>query len=170
MKYKIVCFCLRLFLSPFCFCHRGTVCNILISQEMPQSQPVIFNPDFYVEKLRHEKPQVFTELLLSNISRLIDLPGAEFAQLQGEAELKLPTSTGFLRLPNFLKRKGKQKTNNLTSSAANHLEGKVRGAFRTNQSLVMKCLVNEGEKSSFTKDFEHGYNDETLSHNKPFEQ
>ncbi|KAM9449737.1 rho GTPase-activating protein 19 [Clarias gariepinus] len=86
---------------------RGTVCNILISQEMPQSQPVIFNPDFYVEKLRHEKPQVFTELLLSNISRLIDLPGAEFAQLQGEAELKLPTSTGFLRLPNFLKRKEK---------------------------------------------------------------
>ncbi|XP_046699544.1 rho GTPase-activating protein 19 [Silurus meridionalis] len=86
---------------------RGTVCNIVISQEMPHSQPVIFNPDFFVEKLRHEKPQVFTELLLSNISRLIDLPGAEFAQLQGEADLKLPASTGFLRLPNFLKRKEK---------------------------------------------------------------
>ncbi|KAK3507416.1 hypothetical protein QTP70_019653 [Hemibagrus guttatus] len=87
--------------------HRGTVCNIVISQDMPQSQPVIFNPDFYVEKLRHEKPQVFTELLLSNISRIIDLPGAEFAQLQGEADLKLPASSGFLRLPNFLKRKEK---------------------------------------------------------------
>ncbi|XP_053475560.1 rho GTPase-activating protein 19 [Ictalurus furcatus] len=86
---------------------RGTVCNIVISQEMPQSQPVIFNPDFFVEKLRHEKPLVFTELLLSNISRLIDLPGAEFAQLQGETDLKLPASTGFLRLPNFLKRKEK---------------------------------------------------------------
>lgn len=90
--------------------HRGTVCNIVISQDMPQSQPVIFNPDFYVEKLRHEKPQVFTELLLSNISRIIDLPGAEFAQLQGDADLKLPASTGFLRLPNFLKRKGEHLT------------------------------------------------------------
>ncbi|XP_072526466.1 rho GTPase-activating protein 19 [Salminus brasiliensis] len=86
---------------------RGTVCNIVISQEMHQNQPVIFNPDFFVEKLRHEKPQVFTELLLSNVTRLIDLPGAEFAQLQGEAEIKLPASTGFLRLPNFLKRKDK---------------------------------------------------------------
>ncbi|XP_076867734.1 rho GTPase-activating protein 19 [Brachyhypopomus gauderio] len=86
---------------------RGTVCNIVISQEMHQTQPVIFNPDFFVEKLRHERPQVFTELLLSNITRLIDLPGAEFAQLQGEAELKLPAPTGFLRLPTFLKRKEK---------------------------------------------------------------
>ncbi|XP_062864565.1 rho GTPase-activating protein 19 [Trichomycterus rosablanca] len=86
---------------------RGTVCNIVISQEMHQSQPVIFNPDFFVEKMRHERPQVFTELVLSNISRLIDLPGAEFAQLQGEVESKLPASTGFLRLPSFLKRKEK---------------------------------------------------------------
>ncbi|KAG9260119.1 rho GTPase-activating protein 19 [Astyanax mexicanus] len=86
---------------------RGTVCNIVISQEMPQNQPVIFNPDFFVEKLRHEKPHVFTELLLSNVTRLMDLPGAEFSQLQGESELKLPASTGFLRLPNFLKRKEK---------------------------------------------------------------
>ncbi|KAL6466401.1 hypothetical protein MHYP_G00242050 [Metynnis hypsauchen] len=86
---------------------RGTVCNIVISQEMHQNQPVIFNPDFFVEKLRHEKPQVFVELLLSNITRLIDLPGAEFAQLQGEADPKLPVSTGFLRLPSFLKRKDK---------------------------------------------------------------
>uniref|UniRef100_A0A4W4HN47 Rho GTPase-activating protein 19 n=1 Tax=Electrophorus electricus TaxID=8005 RepID=A0A4W4HN47_ELEEL len=83
------------------------LCNIIISQEMHQTQPVIFNPDFFVEKLRHERPQVFTELLLSNITRLIDLPGAEFSQLQGEADLKLPVSTGFLRLPSFLKRKEK---------------------------------------------------------------
>ncbi|XP_066516882.1 rho GTPase-activating protein 19 isoform X2 [Hoplias malabaricus] len=86
---------------------RGTVCNIVISQDMPQKQPVIFNPDFFVEKLRHERPQVFTELLLSNVTRLIDLPGVEFAQLQGEADPKLPASAGFLRLPNFLKRKEK---------------------------------------------------------------
>lgn len=92
---------------------------------MPQSQPVIFNPNFFVEKLRHEKPQVFSELLLSNISRLIDLPGAEFAQLQGEADLRLPASTGFLRLPNFLKRKGEH----LTSSVDNPFKANVANAW-----------------------------------------
>ncbi|XP_030628099.1 rho GTPase-activating protein 19-like [Chanos chanos] len=87
---------------------RSTVCNIVIKHE-PHSQahPVIFNPDFFVEKLRHEKPDMFTELVLSNITRLIDLPGAEFAQLQGEVDPKLPTASGFFRSFNFLKRKGK---------------------------------------------------------------
>ncbi|XP_063047853.1 rho GTPase-activating protein 19 isoform X2 [Engraulis encrasicolus] len=74
----------------------------------PRAQPVIFNPDFFVEKLRHEEPDVFTELVLSNITRLIDLPGVEFAQLLGEVESKgSASSTGFLRSLNFLKRKEK---------------------------------------------------------------
>lgn len=69
---------------------------------------VIFNPDFFVEKLRHENPDVFLELVLSNISRLIDLPGTEFAQLLGEEGPKTPTggNGGFFRSFNFLKRKG----------------------------------------------------------------
>ncbi|KAG9346149.1 hypothetical protein JZ751_007967 [Albula glossodonta] len=86
---------------------RGTVCNVVISQEVcPRGrQPIIFNPDFFVEKLRHEKLDVFTELVLSNITRLIDLPGTEFAQLLGEIDPKVPNSGGFFR--NFLKRKDK---------------------------------------------------------------
>ena len=77
------------------------------SQEKPNtSQPVIFNPDFFVERLRHEHPQAFADLVLSNITRLIDLPGDEFAQLTGESEAKVPSATGFLRSFNFLKRKG----------------------------------------------------------------
>lgn len=71
--------------------------------------PVIFNPDFFVEKLRHENPDVFLELVLSNITRLIDLPGTEFAQLIGEEGPKTPTggNGGFFRSFNFLKRKDK---------------------------------------------------------------
>ncbi|XP_071761553.2 rho GTPase-activating protein 19-like [Centroberyx gerrardi] len=87
---------------------RGTVCSVVISQETAStSQPVIFNPDFFVERLRHERPQAFTDLVLSNITRLIDLPGDEFAQLTGEAEPRLPSHSGFLRSFNFLKRKDK---------------------------------------------------------------
>lgn len=71
--------------------------------------PVIFNPDFFVEKLRHESPDVFLELVLSNITRLIDLPGTEFSQLLGEESPKTPTggNGGFFRSFNFLKRKDK---------------------------------------------------------------
>ncbi|KAM4750838.1 rho GTPase-activating protein 19 isoform 3-T3 [Anableps anableps] len=71
--------------------------------------PVIFNPDFFVEKLRHENPEAFLELVLSNITRLIDLPGTEFAQLLGEEGPKTPTTGngGFFRSFNFLKRKDK---------------------------------------------------------------
>ncbi|XP_076141450.1 rho GTPase-activating protein 19 [Alosa pseudoharengus] len=87
---------------------RETLCSVVNNHDMnPKGQPVIFNPDFFVEKLRHEKPDVFTELVLSNITRLIDLPGVEFAQLLGEVETKIPASTGFLRSFNFLKRKDK---------------------------------------------------------------
>ncbi|XP_034041402.1 rho GTPase-activating protein 19-like [Thalassophryne amazonica] len=84
----------------------ATKCSVVISQEKT-SQPVIFNPDFFVEKLRHEHPQVFTDLMLSNITRLIDLPGDEFAQLTGETEPRLPSHSGFLRPFTFLKRKEK---------------------------------------------------------------
>ncbi|KAJ0033480.1 hypothetical protein NQD34_000587 [Periophthalmus magnuspinnatus] len=71
--------------------------------------PLIFNPDFFVEKLRHESPDVFVEVVLSNVTRLIDLPGTEFSQLLGEDSPKTPTgsSTGFFRSFNFLKRKDK---------------------------------------------------------------
>ena len=78
---------------------------MFVSQEKT-SQPVIFNPDFFVERLRYEHPQAFADLVLSNITRLIDLPGDEFAQLTGECEARVPSSSGFLRSFNFLKRKG----------------------------------------------------------------
>ncbi|XP_069023477.1 rho GTPase-activating protein 19 [Embiotoca jacksoni] len=94
---------------------RGTVCSMVINHEESSGgshagrPPVIFNPDFFVEKLRHENPDVFLELVLSNITRLIDLPGTEFAQLIGEEGPKTPTggNGGFFRSFNFLKRKDK---------------------------------------------------------------
>ncbi|KAL1005686.1 hypothetical protein UPYG_G00062300 [Umbra pygmaea] len=101
---------------------RGTVCNVVISQDVAGPRcvggvgrlPIIFNPDFFVEKLRHERPEVFLELVLSNVTRLIDLPGAEFSLLLGDdGGLKMPTLAsgghggGFFRSFNFLKRKDK---------------------------------------------------------------
>ncbi|XP_059586243.1 rho GTPase-activating protein 19 isoform X1 [Alligator mississippiensis] len=87
-----------------------TICNFVICNDPSlRGQPIIFNPDFFVEKLRHEKPEVFTELVVSNITRLIDLPGTELAQLMGEEEPKLPggtgTASGFFRSLMSLKRK-----------------------------------------------------------------
>lgn len=103
----MIIYFISLFLSAPSLCTRGTVCSMVISQEpASSSQPVIFNPDFFVERLRHERPQAFTDLVLSNITRLIDLPGDEFAQLTGEAEPRLPSHISFLRSFNFLKRKG----------------------------------------------------------------
>ncbi|XP_063289840.1 rho GTPase-activating protein 19 [Pelobates fuscus] len=91
---------------------RDALCSIVICNDASlRSQPVIYNPDFFVEKLRHENPEAFTELVVSNITRLIDLPGTEFAQLMGEVDPKLPgsngASTSFFRSLNFLKRKEK---------------------------------------------------------------
>ncbi|XP_031538638.2 rho GTPase-activating protein 19 isoform X1 [Vicugna pacos] len=88
------------------------ICNFVICNDSSlRSQPIIFNPDFFVEKLRHEKPEVFTELVVSNITRLIDLPGTELAQLMGEVDLKLPggpgPASGFFRSLMSLKRKEK---------------------------------------------------------------
>lgn len=55
---------------------------------------------------------MFTELVVSNITRLIDLPGTELAQLMGEVELKLPggagPASGFFRSLMSLKRKGRR--------------------------------------------------------------
>ncbi|OBS65152.1 hypothetical protein A6R68_06312 [Neotoma lepida] len=92
--------------------HGDAICNFVICNDSPlRGQPIIFNPDFFVEKLRHEKPEVFTELVVSNITRLIDLPGTELAQLMGEVDLKLPggagPAAGFFRSLMSLKRKEK---------------------------------------------------------------
>nr|XP_035124542.1 rho GTPase-activating protein 19 isoform X4 [Callithrix jacchus] len=88
------------------------ICSFVICNDSSlRGQPIIFNPDFFVEKLRHEKPEVFTELVVSNITRLIDLPGTELAQLMGEVDLKLPggagAASGFFRSLMSLKRKEK---------------------------------------------------------------
>lgn len=94
------------------FFSSDAICNFVICNDSPlRSQPIIFNPDFFVEKLRHEKPEVFTELVVSNITRLIDLPGTELAQLMGEVDLKLPggagPAAGFFRSLMSLRRKGR---------------------------------------------------------------
>ncbi|XP_026529131.1 rho GTPase-activating protein 19 [Notechis scutatus] len=92
--------------------YSDAICSFVICNESSlQRQQIIFNPDFFVEKLRHEKPEAFTELVVSNITRLIDLPGAELAQLMGEEEPQLPggtsISSGFFRSLMSLKRKEK---------------------------------------------------------------
>ncbi|EDL94211.1 rCG57630 [Rattus norvegicus] len=99
--------------APVCDSDRSdAICNFVICNDSPlRGQPIIFNPDFFVEKLRHEKPEVFTELVVSNITRLVDLPGTELAQLMGEVDLKLPggagPASGFFRSLMSLKRKEK---------------------------------------------------------------
>ncbi|XP_061765896.1 rho GTPase-activating protein 19-like [Nerophis ophidion] len=87
---------------------RGTTHSVFTCRDTSNTgQSVIFNPDFFVERLRHEQPQTFTDLVLANVTRLIDLPGDEFAQLTGDCEPRVPSSSGFLRSFNFLKRKEK---------------------------------------------------------------
>ena len=117
---------------------RGTVCNVVVSQQEARVSlsagrtPVIFNPDFFVEKLRHEKPDVFLELVLSNVTRLIDLPGAEFSLLLGGEGPKTPTSAGtgsaggFFRSFNFLKRKG---------------EGEMEGVLKPQPGVDPRCVT-----------------------------
>ncbi|RXM29810.1 Rho GTPase-activating protein 19, partial [Acipenser ruthenus] len=122
-----------------------TFCNVVISHETcPRSQPIIFNPDFFVEKLRHEKPDAFMELVLSNITRLIDLPGTEFAQLLGEVDPKLHSGTGvaagFLRSLNFLKRKDLQ----------------VEGLFRVPGNSIRQQALKECLNSGTDIDLDSG--------------
>ncbi|XP_043992143.1 rho GTPase-activating protein 19-like [Gambusia affinis] len=108
---------------------RETNCSVFLCHEKPDAnQPVIFNPDFFVERFRHEHPQIFADLVLSNITRLIDLPGDEFAQLTGESVSKVPTSTGFLRSFNFRKRKEK---------------GVIFGAPLTEEGIAQICQLIE---------------------------
>ncbi|CAN0129318.1 unnamed protein product [Lampetra planeri] len=68
---------------------------------------VVSNPDFFVEKLRHEWPERFQEMVASGVTRHVDLPGTELAQLMGEMDPRLPgsTATAFLRLLPFQRKK-----------------------------------------------------------------
>ncbi|XP_029384334.1 rho GTPase-activating protein 19 [Echeneis naucrates] len=146
---------------------RDTGSSVVISHEESTGSsragrpPVIFNPDFFVEKLRHECPDVFLELVLSNITRLIDLPGAEFSQLLGEEGPKTPTggNGGFFRSFNFLKRKEKGVVfgSSLTESCIAqiyqlieylsknlHVEGLFRVPGNSVRQQTLKELLNSG--------------------------
>ncbi|XP_039338719.1 rho GTPase-activating protein 19 isoform X3 [Mauremys reevesii] len=120
----------------FCrFC--DAICRFVICNDSSlRGQTVIFNPDFFVEKLRHEKPEVFTELVVSNITRLIDLPGAELAQLMGEEDPKLPggigTASGFFRSLMSLKRKDLR------------MEGLFRVPGNSLRQQILKDALNSG--------------------------
>eukprot|EP00079_Xenopus_tropicalis_P037576 XP_017951347.1 PREDICTED: rho GTPase-activating protein 19 isoform X2 [Xenopus tropicalis] len=140
------------------------LCRIVICNDASlRSQPVIYNPDFFVEKLRHENTEVFTELVVSNLTRLIDLPGTEFAQLMGEVDPKLPSNNGaassFFRSLNFLKRKEKGIVFGapLTEEGIAqiyqlidylHKNLRTEGLFRipgnSNRQQILKDLLNSG--------------------------
>ncbi|KAM4585239.1 rho GTPase-activating protein 19 isoform 1-T2 [Odontesthes bonariensis] len=146
---------------------RGTVSTMVINHAESSDgshtgrPPVIFNPDFFVEKLRHENPDVFLELVLSNITRLIDLPGTEFAQLLGDESPKTPTggNGGFFRSFNFLRRKDKGIIfgTTLTESCIAqiyqlieylsknlHVEGLFRVPGNSVRQQALKELLNSG--------------------------
>ncbi|CAM9142494.1 unnamed protein product [Lampetra planeri] len=146
---------------------RGTQCNMVINPDESSGgsritrPPIIFNPDFFVEKLRHENPDVFLELVLSNITRLIDLPGTEFSQLLGEEGPKTPTAGngGFFRSFNFLKRKDKGVAFGTTLSESGiaqiyqlieylsknlHVEGLFRVPGNSNRQQALRELLNSG--------------------------
>uniref|UniRef100_A0A8C5MKP9 Rho GTPase-activating protein 19 n=1 Tax=Leptobrachium leishanense TaxID=445787 RepID=A0A8C5MKP9_9ANUR len=143
---------------------RDALCSIVICNDASlRSQPVIYNPDFFVEKLRHENLEVFTELVVSNITRLIDLPGTEFAQLMGEVDPKLPGHNGpassFFRSLNFLKRKEKgivfgaplteegiAQIHQLIEYLHKHLrtEGLFRIPGNSNRQQILKDALNNG--------------------------
>ncbi|XP_078268907.1 rho GTPase-activating protein 19 [Rhinoraja longicauda] len=145
-----------------------STCNIVISTEpSPHSKPIIFDPDFFVEKLRHEKPGVFLELVVSNLTRLIDLPGTEFAQLIGEEEPKLPTNAGFFRSFNFLKRKvkgvvfgaplteeGIAQIYQLIEYLYKHLH--VEGLFRIPGNVLRQQCLKEALNSGMDIDLDAG--------------
>ncbi|KAI4799050.1 hypothetical protein KUCAC02_019274 [Chaenocephalus aceratus] len=111
----------------------------------PSQPPVIFNPDFFVEKLRHENPDIFLELVLSNITRLIDLPGTEFAQLLGEEGPKIPTggNGGFLSLFQLPQT---QRSTSSSSTSAKICTWRVCFGCRGNsvRQQTLKELLNSG--------------------------
>ncbi|KAM9857063.1 rho GTPase-activating protein 19 [Aulostomus maculatus] len=131
-------------------------------------QPVIFNPDFFVEKLRHENPEVYLELVISNITRLIDLPGAEFSQLLGEDGVKtsMAGNGGFFRSFNFLKRKDKgvfglplsesciAQIHHLMEYLSKNLH--VEGLFRVPGNSIRQQTLKELLNSGADVDFDSG--------------
>ncbi|XP_036121014.1 rho GTPase-activating protein 19 isoform X2 [Molossus molossus] len=148
------------------------ICNFVICNDSSlRGQPIIFNPDFFVEKLRHEKPEVFTELVVSNITRLIDLPGTELAQLMGEVELKLPggagPATGFFRSLMSLKRKEKGVVfgSPLTEEGIAqiyqlieylHKNLRVEGLFRVPGNSVRQQILRDALNNGTDIDLESG--------------
>ncbi|XP_019411813.1 PREDICTED: rho GTPase-activating protein 19 isoform X2 [Crocodylus porosus] len=149
-----------------------TICNFVICNDPSlRGQPIIFNPDFFVEKLRHEKPEVFTELVVSNITRLIDLPGTELAQLMGEEEPKLPggtsTASGFFRSLMSLKRKdkgvvfGSPLTEEGIAQVSQlieylHKNLRVEGLFRVPGNSVRQQLLKDALNSGMDVDLDSG--------------
>ncbi|XP_031317375.1 rho GTPase-activating protein 19 isoform X2 [Camelus dromedarius] len=148
------------------------ICNFVICNDSSlRSQPIIFNPDFFVEKLRHEKPEVFTELVVSNITRLIDLPGTELAQLMGEVDLKLPggagPASGFFRSLMSLKRKEKGVVfgSPLTEEGIAqiyqlieylHKNLRVEGLFRVPGNSVRQQILRDALNNGMDIDLESG--------------
>ncbi|XP_075790593.1 rho GTPase-activating protein 19 isoform X2 [Pelodiscus sinensis] len=144
------------------------VCRFITCNDSSfHGQTVIFNPDFFVEKLRHEKPEVFTELVVSNITRLIDLPGAELAQLMGEEDPKLPGGTGFFRSLMSLKRKDKgvvfgspltEEGIAQVSQLIEHLHKHLRmeGLFRVPGNSVRQQILKDALNSGADVDLESG--------------
>ncbi|XP_070636691.1 rho GTPase-activating protein 19 isoform X2 [Bos indicus] len=153
-------------------CSSEAICNFVICNDSSlQSQPIIFNPDFFVEKLRHEKPEVFTELVVSNITRLIDLPGTELAQLMGEEDLKLPggagPASGFFRSLMSLKRKEKGVVfgSPLTEEGIAqiyqlieylHKNLRVEGLFRVPGNSVRQQILRDALNNGTDIDLESG--------------
>ncbi|XP_072482667.1 rho GTPase-activating protein 19 isoform X1 [Notamacropus eugenii] len=151
---------------------RDAICNFVICNDASlRGQPIIFNPDFFVEKLRHEKPDVFTELVVSNITRLIDLPGTELAQLMGEVDLKLPsgagTASGFFRSLVSLKRKEKGVVfgSPLTEEGIAqiyqlieylHKNLRVEGLFRVPGNSVRQQILRDALNNGADVDLESG--------------
>uniref|UniRef100_A0A6I8PFZ3 Rho GTPase-activating protein 19 n=1 Tax=Ornithorhynchus anatinus TaxID=9258 RepID=A0A6I8PFZ3_ORNAN len=148
------------------------ICSLVICNESSlRGQPIICNPDFFVEKLRHEKPEVFTELVVSNITRLIDLPGTELAQLMGEVDLKLPSgpgsTSGFFRSLMSLKRKDKGVVfgSPLTEEGIAqiyqlieylHKNLRVEGLFRVPGNSVRQQALKDALNSGTDIDLESG--------------
>uniref|UniRef100_A0A8C8R8E2 Rho GTPase-activating protein 19 n=1 Tax=Pelusios castaneus TaxID=367368 RepID=A0A8C8R8E2_9SAUR len=148
------------------------ICRFVICNDSSlRGQTVIFNPDFFVEKLRHEKPEVFTELVVSNITRLIDLPGAELAQLLGEEDPNLPggagTASGFFRSLMSLKRKDKAvvfgsplteegiaQVSQLIEYLHKHL--RTEGLFRVPGNSIRQQILKDALNSGVDIDLEAG--------------
>ncbi|XP_061626631.1 rho GTPase-activating protein 19-like isoform X1 [Phyllopteryx taeniolatus] len=140
--------------------------NVVVHQDdlSGGSRAVIFNPDYFVEKLRHANADMFLELVLSNITRLIDLPGAEFSQLLGEEGPKTP---GFFRSLNFLKRKDKGAMfgTALSESGVSHMYRlieylsknlHVEGLFRVPGNSVRQQALKELLTSGADVDLQSG--------------